>query len=53
MSNDEVLDKIHGIVGELLNMAPSDSEDLTPEKYAQMRNKAEELNSLKNSLGEG
>ena len=50
MNNDKVIDQISGIVEEMLDIAPSNPDDLTEEKYNQMRNKSEELNSLKNAL---
>ena len=53
MVDSNTLDKIVDVAEELLAMAPARSEDLTPELYERMRDKAAEFKPLKNDLDGG
>lgn len=50
MADSDTLDKIGDIAEEMLGMAPSDPDDFTPDVYKRMRDKAAELESLKDEL---
>ena len=50
MADSSTLDKIGDIAEELLDMAPTDPKDFTPDLYERMRDKVEELKPLKDDL---
>ena len=50
MEESEILDRLGDIAEEMLAIAPSDPDDLTPELYEILHGKAMELGLLKDQL---